>query len=230
MARRLQLYQPSSRSQATHLAASTARYPPVLQEPTPRTAPAAARDGARGIGRSLWPFAPSLCPPERKTAGWDRALRARANRTLESRRSRCQGEADHPLLHEHHFLPQCHSQAKRQAVSKSLPVCSSCAALAADQGATPATTKIASRTARTSDIILTVARDAVWCAILGRNSAVAQGLKKLSYTMRKSITKRDVERDAQMRASPCAVPVNALRAGFAAPFRNDDICRHCDVG
>jgi hypothetical protein len=70
---------PLARSQATHLAASTARYAPALQEPNPRTAPAAARDGARGIGQSLWPFAPSLCRPERKSAGWDQALRARAN-------------------------------------------------------------------------------------------------------------------------------------------------------
>jgi hypothetical protein len=59
---------------------------------------------------------------------------------------------------------------------------------------------------------------------------VAQGLKKLSHTTRKSITKRDVERDAQMRASSCAVPANALRAGSAAPLRNGDLCRHCDVG
>jgi hypothetical protein len=41
---------------------------------------------------------------------------------------------------------------------------------------------------------------------------VAQGLKKLSYTMRKSITKRDVQRDAQIRGSRCAGPANALRA------------------
>jgi hypothetical protein len=48
--------------------------------------------------------------------------------------------------------------------------------------------------------------------------------------MRKSITKRDVERDAQMRGSPCAGPANAPRAGFAAPLRNGDLCRHCDLG
>jgi hypothetical protein len=108
--------------------------------------------------------------------------------------------------------------SKRQAVNKSFPVCSSCAALTGDQGATPVTTKIASSAARACIIILTVARDAVGALFLRLIPPAAQDLKKLSYTKRKSITKRDVERDAQLRGSRCAGPANALRAGVAAPL------------